>query len=107
MSAAAALVVEGVFLLRHDLVGLWDMSVWLDADDETIVSRATVRDAAYFGGSTKARHAYLTRLLPAQALHRRVDSPELRATLSVRWDGASWSSARNLRRGAADGYEAR
>lgn len=69
---------------------LWDLSVWLQADDETILSRAVIRDSAYFGGPTQARDVYLTRLLPAQAVHRRVDSPAEAASIVFEWTGRTW-----------------
>jgi uridine kinase len=102
---APLIVVEGVFLLRRDLIDLWDLTVWLDADEETIVSRAAVRDAAYFGGPSEARRVYLTRLLPAQAFHRQTDSPEARASLSFRWDGVGWRSVREPQLGYAQQQE--
>jgi uridine kinase len=54
----ATLVVDGPFLNRPELRGLWNFSVWLDVDDEQAQARlfelegAAVRSVRYAGGQT-------------------------------------------------------
>lgn len=44
--ADAVLVVDGVFLQRPELRGLWNFTVWLDADAEVRLARLVERDGA-------------------------------------------------------------
>lgn len=44
--ADALLIVDGVFLHRPELRGLWNWSIWLDADPAVRLSRMVARDGA-------------------------------------------------------------
>ncbi len=83
-------VAEGVFLLRQDLRHLWDVSVWLEVDETTLLRRATARDAAWFGGADAVNEAYINRFLPAQRLHMSRDCPCDHADVFARFVDGSW-----------------
>jgi uridine kinase len=44
----ALLVVDGIFLNRPELKGLWNYSIWLEVDPETATARVKARDAEEF-----------------------------------------------------------
>jgi len=44
--ADAILIVDGVFLNRPELRGLWNFSIWVDADEDVRLTRMIARDAA-------------------------------------------------------------
>ena len=46
--ADALLVVDGIFLNRPELKGLWNFSIWLDVEPDTAASRVILRDAEDF-----------------------------------------------------------
>lgn len=75
----AVVLVDGVFLLRPELDGLWDFSVFVDADFDELLRRGVERDGARFGSPDEARRRYLTRYLPAQARYIAEVEPARRA----------------------------
>ncbi len=44
----ALLIVDGIFLNRPELKGLWNYSIWLEVDAETATARVKARDAEEF-----------------------------------------------------------
>lgn len=77
----AVLLVDGLFLLRPELVDVWELSVFLDVADEEILRRALVRDTALPGPTIQDR--YSKRYLPARHIYRREGEPEKRADVVV------------------------
>ena len=69
----ATLIVDGIFLNRPELRGLWNFSVWLEVDRETADERLMVRD----GRAGKPRYEV------GQALYIAEDDPRSRATAIV------------------------
>jgi uridine kinase len=65
----AVLLFDGVFLLRPELRGCWDYSVFVRADFAVTVARAERRDAARFGGAAEVRRRYGARYVPGQLLY--------------------------------------
>lgn len=74
-SPAAALLIDGVFLLRPELRHCWDLSIYLHVPETVTLARAVVRDAELLGGAQKVRRRYQRRYLPGQALYREAASP--------------------------------
>jgi uridine kinase len=68
-----ALVFDGVFLLRPELAGLWDLTLYLEVAEEEIVRRALIRDGAQMGGGVRNRYEH--RYLPAQRRYRATVCP--------------------------------
>jgi len=60
------LVVDGVFLLRPELVDAWDLRVFVSAGFDEIVRRATARDA---GSPDEVERRYRARYIPGQRLY--------------------------------------
>ena len=65
----AILIFDGVFLLRPELRGLWDFSIFVQADFDEIVRRAEARDRELMGGAEAVRERYRSRYIPGQELY--------------------------------------
>jgi len=65
----AILLFDGVFLLRRELRSYWDLSAFVDADFETTIARAQVRDRELFGDVAAVRQQYESRYVPGQRLY--------------------------------------
>jgi uridine kinase len=81
--AAAVLIFDGVFLLRPELAGLWDLAVYLRVAPESTLRRALARDLELFGSAEETRRRYLGRYLPGQALYRAEAAPEEHAHIVI------------------------
>jgi uridine kinase len=92
----AALVFDGVFLLRSELRDFWDYSVYLRVASQIVLERAIMRDAGEVGSSDEVRRRYEARYLPGQALYRDECDPERHADLVV--DNSDFSSPIIVRR---------
>jgi uridine kinase len=73
----AVVVVDGTFLQREELHGLWDQVIYIDTDPGIAVTRAAQRDAAMFGGVTAVEQIYRTRYHAACELYA-MDSDPIR-----------------------------
>lgn len=81
--AGAILLFDGVFLLRSELLGYWDFSIFVYASFEEIVRRAELRDSELFGDEAATRARYLGRYLPGQELYLRRSEPHQRADVVI------------------------
>ncbi len=79
----AVLVVDGSFLQKPPLRGLWDVVVHLDSTFEAASDRASLRDAELFGSREHAVAAYATRYHPACRLYRAEHDPSSTADILV------------------------
>lgn len=82
-SPTAALLLDGVFLLRPELRDHWDLSIYLHVPESVTLARAVVRDAGLLGGAEQVRRRYRRRYLPGQALYRAAASPLERADVVI------------------------
>ncbi|WP_195905373.1 nucleoside/nucleotide kinase family protein [Parafrankia elaeagni] len=73
--AEAVLLVDGVFLLRDELRGCWDRTVFLQISPAASLRQALDRDVALFGSPAAVRERYQTRYLPGQELYRAAAAP--------------------------------
>jgi uridine kinase len=81
--ARAALLVDGVFLLRPELRDLWSLTVHLTISLAEILRRARVRDLERFGSRAEVDRRYALRYLPAHALYVADVDPEAQADVVV------------------------
>jgi uridine kinase len=79
----AVLVVDGTFLQKPPLRGLWDVVIHLDTTFEAASQRAALRDSELFGGHANAVAAYATRYHPACRLYRADHDPSATADVLV------------------------
>lgn len=71
----AALIVDGVFLLRPELRGHWDLAVYLHVAEAVTIDRALRRDVKLFGDEETVLLRYRAKYLPGQALYRSIAAP--------------------------------
>ena len=75
----AALLVDGVFLLRTELADVWDFTIFVEIPFDEAVRRAWQRDVDLFGSAAAVRERYERRYLPAQAHYLATMRPQERA----------------------------
>jgi uridine kinase len=81
--ANAVLVVDGVFLLRRELIDLWDFSVFVAVPFAETQRRAAGRDAAQFGGEEATLRRYAARYVPGQQIYFAEANPQDKANVVV------------------------
>ena len=65
----AVLLMDGVFLLRPELVALWDYRIFVEVSFAVALERATYRDGALFGSADTLRARCHERYFPGQRLY--------------------------------------
>lgn len=78
-----ALLFDGVFLLRPELDGCWDLSIFLRVDPAISLDRALDRDRSLFGTADTVERRYRQRYLPGQALYLKLVDPERHAEVLI------------------------
>lgn len=79
----SVLLFDGVFLLRRELLALWDFSVFVAVPFSETQRRAIARDAALFGSEQAVLHRYDARYVPGQQLYFGEARPEEKADVVV------------------------
>jgi uridine kinase len=79
----AALVVDGVFLQRPELAGMWSLVVYLTVSPETSLLRGIARDSGALGTTARVTERYLHRYLAGQAIYRAEADPDANADIVV------------------------
>jgi uridine kinase len=82
-SEDSVLIVDGSFLQRAELTGLWDVVVYLDVDFDAAAERGVARDAEAFGGADAARDAFAQRYHAACRRYVSEVDPLSRATIVI------------------------
>ncbi len=82
----AVLLFDGVFLLRPELNGCWDYSIFVQANFEVAVARAIRRDASLFGAGTDIAARYWTRYVPGQRIYLQAVKPAECANIVIEND---------------------
>jgi uridine kinase len=77
------LVVDGTFLQRRELAGMWDVIVFLAVSAEEARRRGIVRDQAALGGEALTARLYDERYEPAFVRYARECRPEAGADLLI------------------------
>ena len=80
------LLLDGVFLLRPELAGRWDLSIFVSAAFGQILDRARVRDLARLGSAAEVERRFRTRYIPAQKLYFAAARPADHANIVVHND---------------------
>jgi uridine kinase len=94
--ADAVLLLDGVFLLRPELIDLWDLSVFVSAAFEQTLDRARIRDLARLGSTAEVERRFRTRYIPAQKLYFATARPADHADIIVHND-EPWRPAWEVR----------
>jgi len=85
-AADAVLLLDGVFLLRPELIGRWDLSIFVSAAFEQMLDRARIRDLARLGSTAAVERRFRTRYIPAQQLYFATARPTDHADIIVHND---------------------
>ena len=75
----AVVIVEGLFLLRDHLTHEWDLSIFLDVEEETWISRVKNRDHC-------PHESFEKRMIPSINSYNAECHPKDRATVTVKYD---------------------
>jgi uridine kinase len=67
--ADAVLLLDGVFLQRPELIGLWELRIFVSATFDETLDRGRVRDLARLGSTAAVERRYRDRYIPAQELY--------------------------------------
>lgn len=79
----AVLLVDGVFLLRPELVAFWDYCIFVEVPFATALERAMRRDVALFGSNEAVQTRYHQRYIPGQHLYFETAHPQEHADAIV------------------------
>jgi uridine kinase len=90
-----ALLFDGVFLLRPELEGCWDLSVFVQVNPAISLHRALERDVALFGTRGAVERRYRKRYLPGQEMYMSQVHPDQRADVLI--DNSDLTSPELLR----------
>jgi uridine kinase len=88
----SVLIVDGVFLLRPELDGLWDLRVVVEVERAEALRRALARDVPWLGSADEMRELYKRRYFPGQDLYRRLVDPRARADVVIESQAAGAST---------------
>ena len=81
--ANAILVLDGVFLLRRELIDLWDFSVFVAVPFAETRRRAIARDGALRGDEDEVLHRYAVCYMPGQRLYYGRAHPQEKADVVI------------------------
>ena len=84
--ADAVLLLDGVFLLRPDLIDRWDLSIFVSATFERALDRGRIRDQARLGSTAEVERRFRDRYIPAQKLYFATVRPTDHADILVHND---------------------
>jgi uridine kinase len=77
------LLMEGVFLLRPELIRYWDYRIFLFVEFEQVISRAKVRDQYLFGADEEIEKRYRNKYIPGQQMYLRESNPFSNANIVI------------------------
>jgi uridine kinase len=84
--ADAVLLLDGVFLLRPELIDRWDLTIFVSTAFEQVLDRARIRDLARLGSAAEVERRFRTRYIPAQRLYFATARPAEHADIIVHND---------------------
>lgn len=85
-SADAVLLLDGVFLLRPELIDRWDLRIFVSAAFERALDRGRIRDQARLGSIAEVERRFRDRYIPAQQLYFATVRPTDHADIIVHND---------------------
>jgi len=77
------LILDGVFLLRPELINYWDFSIFVAIDFDVCIERASQRDQNLFGSAEEVRKRYWKRYVPGQRMYLRACQPKTHADIII------------------------
>jgi uridine kinase len=89
-------IVEGLYLMRPELVPFFDFLIWLVIPPALVTERALIRDVPRLGDEAFVRKSYELQSIPAYRLYENLCKPALRADIVI--DNSSATEPRVVRR---------
>ncbi|SEN97750.1 hypothetical protein [Paenibacillus sp. OV219] len=83
VSESDVAIIDGIFLLHPMLANHWDYIIWLDIDNETMVTRAVQRDVAWVGSTQVVEERYRRFWVPTHELYEQLTLAPSRADVIV------------------------
>gem|GEM_PF-5239062 len=77
------LIVEGLFLLKPNIIDYFDYCIRLELPEELILSRALARDTDIIGTREWVYQHYTSQCIPAQRIYRASFNPQLNAQFII------------------------
>lgn len=77
------LLLDGVFLLRRELLPYWDFRIYLHISFETSLARALERDGVLFGEQAQIEARYRERYIPGQRIYLGEADPAIKANIVI------------------------
>jgi uridine kinase len=100
-SRGSILLSDGIFLLRPELVGEWDLRIFVSVEPDEALRRALERDTPVFGSRVEAERRYRLRYQPGQRLYFAAARPIEAADVVVVNDDPARPAIRTDRAGPA------
>ncbi len=88
-------LIDGIFMLRPEIVEFWDLSIFLHIDFDEVLTRAVSRDLDYFGSEENVIRCYNERYIPGERLYLESVRPQERADILI--DNNDYNDRRILR----------
>jgi uridine kinase len=85
-------IVEGIFLLKRELRGYFDMTLWVECSYQTALARALQRNQEAQSGAELLRD-YQQIYFAAQEIHREKDAPREHADVVIENDRAAMTAS--------------
>ncbi len=82
----AILLLDGIFLMRPELAGCFDFTIFVQVSFETVLKRVVERDRDYLGDEQAVIQKYRRRYIPAQRHYLETCKPRERADVVVEND---------------------
>jgi len=79
----AILIMDGIFLLRPEILPYWDLTIYLVIDFTNSMPRGITRDAELIGSYSEAERRYRDRYVPGQQLYHREANPLDKADILI------------------------
>jgi uridine kinase len=79
----AILIMDGIFMLRPELIPYWDLTIYLDVHFDNSMARGIARDSNYLGSWEEAMAKYHSRYVPGQMLYHREANPLDKADILI------------------------
>ncbi|WP_103890853.1 nucleoside/nucleotide kinase family protein [Actinacidiphila yanglinensis] len=83
VSEDAVVIADGAYLLRPELLELWDFRIFLDIDFDLVLARGAARDAAWMESEQAAAEHYRDYYIPAERIYDTEADPRSHADVIV------------------------
>ncbi len=83
ISHQSVILFDGIFMNRDELHQVWDLSIFLHVDFDTVLHRAVIRDESLFGSKQEVINRYQNRYIPGEKIYLDKCKPQERADIVI------------------------